>query len=373
MFLGFGWLTVEAVLELVAYPPAPRAITAAEAARLAHPGRGAWVAFTDLRLPCAWAPVSPPTSPYVYYLGTGPGGGERIVVAHDYAKGDLRCSQQPAPLVGVLSAGKPGRIVDLDFAAAPWATWPTPYQITLWTGRGPSDARGGIIFMPPMTLLGLFVAIGYFRTGSSGRRPSERPGPAVAVVGGTILPARPLSLSAAHARGAWFGIGFLVVAGAMMVTLPIGMLVANDGDVPSGLARAIGRWLLLGFPFVIGLFLFFLAFALWRSRRRDARLTGELREHVVPLLAVEEVLAKDVDVGNRRYVYRHPTTAETRHYVAGPPDRPLVVAGHILVVHAVVDERHLVIVCEGFEPFVLTDDERARALDAFRARTPPEG
>src|SRR4051812_875191 len=56
MTLGGGWLLVEGIRDLRAFPDKPRPITVAEAAAMAHPPRGTWVTLSDAIVDCVHPP-----------------------------------------------------------------------------------------------------------------------------------------------------------------------------------------------------------------------------------------------------------------------------------------------------------------------------
>ncbi len=230
LFLGFGWLFVDSLLDLRAFPVIPREVGVAEATAKADPGRGAWVKLTDLRLPCDIEPSIPASGSYTYRLGTGPSGSERIVVSAD---GPLPCSDDPAPLVGTLSSTRPGRVVGVEFEGHEWKSWPTPYQITLWTHGGPDDAKIGLWLGPIFALLGLFITLYYARAAAerrsvavplhdnAGNDPVETEVPRVWEEGDSVLPPTQLPLSSRYFRTQTLTTGFLMVAGLMLAVLGV--------------------------------------------------------------------------------------------------------------------------------------------------------
>jgi len=61
MTLGFGALFVGALLDLRAFPSAPRPVTVATAAAMSDPVRGTWLRLLDARFECRFPPRERPS------------------------------------------------------------------------------------------------------------------------------------------------------------------------------------------------------------------------------------------------------------------------------------------------------------------------
>ena len=350
MFLGFGAIFVRSWQELREFPATPTRMTVREAAGLEEPARGAWIALTDVRFPCAQAEQQPTGTHY--RLGFGASEDERIIVS-----GLRPCSDTPVSVVGVLRTASPGRIADLEFPGYDFAHWPSTWQSTLWTESGPDDARDTLILMPPFAFLGLVVLAFFWK-------PQPAPGPRLANLASTadatpwregekVLPERPLQLarSSLYDRLLTF-LGLLVMGWLLLV---LGWLSFSS----------VGGWLGgLGLVMFggLGAALVLLALRVPAFWKRNTPLSGPRSEGLAPLLAHRPLLANGVDVGNLVVQFTHPRTGEAIERVIGAQaSRPLVVDDHLFVVWG--DQPNaLMIIAEDFTPFELTPAEQRASL-----------
>ncbi|MFT3775633.1 MAG: hypothetical protein QM820_60575 [Minicystis sp.] len=227
-----GSLTVDTILDLRAFPAAPRPITVAEAAAMVEPPRGAWVRLVDAQVDCRYPARHGGSGPDVYTFLTDATGKPRVLVSTP-APGPIACGDAaPAPGVGVLKAGTPGRIVGLEWPGLDWRQWPTAHMTMLWTSSGPSDSRLGLLVVPLVMLPGLLLL---FIGGSSvrdGLRARRAPPPKLA----EVAFAMPLSTGASALQlfGGSLVVFQLIVFGPLFflkhlpdwMALPLGVLAA---------------------------------------------------------------------------------------------------------------------------------------------------
>ncbi len=363
MFLGFGALGVDQVLDLRAYPAEPRPLTVAEAAALEEPGRGAWVRLTDVRFPCAQAAQR---GSDVYRLGFGATERERVIASAV----TLPCSDAPTTLVGVLRAVPAGGgLTGLAFPGYPFERWPRRWQTELQAGGGPKESWGFVVMLAPFTLIGLIIAAAYWKPQHAVHVAGVEPVPSAEGLAPwrseeRVLPQRPLELASSSLYDRVLTVAALLDFAAILGWLAWACVPKNGwlGWVGVAVFGALAALLLAG--------LVRIGWSWVRERAPGA----ERFEALVPLLEHTVALANGVDVGNREYVYADPVTGARASATVGFQEAPpLVVNGRLFVVHGGA-RTPVVLVRAGFAPFALSKDERREALlrlarfDAFVPR-----
>lgn len=284
-----GWAVVDAVRDLRSFPDAPRPITVAEAAAMREPPSGTWVRIVDAHIDCRYPPRRGGSGSDVYAFLTDATEGPRVLVSVP-GPGPSGCGDAaPAPNVGVLKAGTPGRIVGLDWPGLDWKQWPSSHLTGLWTDAGPSDSRL-ILWLSPLIclpgLLMLAIAWSALREGLRARR-----APPPRLVGAAF--AMPLSTGASALQ--LFG-GSLVVV-QLIVFGPLFFLTL----MPDWMAIPLGVLAAGWFFGVLGMLL-----DGWKRRASDL------------LLGRDDLAIRGGPLHRTRYAFRDPTPFKLDRHEADP-------------------------------------------------------
>jgi hypothetical protein len=160
MLLTFGWIGVDSILDLNAFPAAPTETTLPQLAALRDAPRGTWVRLAgDFELEAG--PVAPDSRGPRYLLVRK--GESRLVVAYepkDFPRALTERVWTGVPEVHrTNSKGSSYRRLphDLAFAGVDWANWADPRVVILWTHAGPVDSRIGRVLGPVLALVAALV------------------------------------------------------------------------------------------------------------------------------------------------------------------------------------------------------------------------
>lgn len=344
MLLGFGFIWVDLLRDLQAYPAAPTPMTVREAVSLEEPPRGSWVELTDVRFPCSMDEQRPGKSSY--RLGFGETEADRIIVSESRP-----CSDTPVRVRGKLATASPGRIVDLEFRGYPWDQWPRAWQSTLWTSSGPEDARLGAWFLPPFALLGLLVMLFFWRPEPPRFTPLEQltEGLTFDVDPGPVVPETGVKLARE-----WYG---KLVTGGFVFTIIwlFGALTIFSVQMADSWALRVP--LLVFFGGLTG-FMCFAAYKMLRGWRAESELESLREWAVTPVIGFH-----DKGYGNWTMQWVHPVSGQTQELTYGAHEpRPLTFEGFCLVVWR---GDWPIVVRERFVPFGMTPAEQRAAARRF--------
>jgi hypothetical protein len=230
---------VDTIVDLRAFPAAPRDLTVAEAAALGKPPPGAWVRLVDARVDCRYPPRRGGSGSDVYVLLTDASGIPHVLASAP-APGPSCAEGAPAPSTGVLKAGEPGRIVGLDWPGLDWRAWPTPHLPLLWTDQSPSESRSNLWVGPLIALPGLLLLAIAWNSLRDGLRARRAPPPRLTDVAFVL----PLSTGASALQ--IFGGGLVVLQ--LVVFGPLFFLkhLPEWMAIPLGLLAALWFFAMLG-------------------------------------------------------------------------------------------------------------------------------